>query len=207
MSSISINKVSAILITKEKKYPQIILKNIDSAGFGEVIIKTECRGIFSRYNEEPRFQDVYIQDDDCIAEISKIISEYDGKTITCGMTKHHLNFYSKSRICLIGHGAFFPWSLVSSLDDYRKKFGSDEDYNIEVDRIFTFLNFPQRRVETTPLELSSSFDSDRLSMRKGHYKNLEELEEKLIRFYCFSSVKESLTKRILLYCRFHFRKW
>jgi hypothetical protein len=207
MDPLTLNNVSAILITKEKEYPHEVLKNIQSVGFGEVIIIRECIGISPRYEIVPQFPDIYVQDDDCIPDIAKIFSEYDGHTIVCGMTDHHINTYNKSRICLIGHGAFFPQELIKSLEVYRNKFGRDSDYIIEADRIFTFLNFPQRRVETLVVEMPSSFASDRLSMRKEHYKNLSLLENKLTKFYYFSICNENLVVSSFRYGWFLLRRF
>jgi len=195
----TLNKVSAILITKEKEYPREVLRNVESAGFGEIIILNNCDGIFRRYEPTPAFPDIYVQDDDCIPDIEQIFSEYDGRVITCGMTEHHLKGYSKSRICLVGHGAFFPKKLIESIEVYRKQFGIDEDYIVETDRIFTFLNFPQRRVETKPLLLDSSYSKDRLSMKEDHYRNLSKLEKKLMKFYCLSLRSE---KRVICFARY-----
>jgi hypothetical protein len=202
MENGALNKVSAVLITKEKVYPEEVLVNIESAGFGEVIILTECEGVFRRFEIITRFPDIYVQDDDCIPDIMQIFSEYRGKIITCGMTDHHIKVYGKSRICLIGHGAFFPAKLIESLEAYRNKFDRDSDYMIETDRIFTFLNFPQNRVETNPEQLPSSFTNDRLSMRKDHYRNLSILEKKLMFFYCFSVNRENPFLRVLRYLVF-----
>jgi len=202
MISKSLDNVSAVLITKEAVYPGEVLRHIEAAGFGEIIIKKECDGIFHRFTGPTVFNDIYVQDDDCLPQIEKIFSEYTGAGITCGMTESHLKIYNKSRICLIGHGAFFPSVLRDSLDIYRHKFGEDEDFRIETDRIFTFLNFPQTRIETIPVQLESSFTPDRLSMRKDHYLNLDLLERKLFRFYCFNLSGKSMIRGQLEYLKF-----
>lgn len=202
MDALTLNNVSAILITKEEEYPIDVLRNIEAAGFGEIIILNKCEGIFRRYEAAPAFPHLFVQDDDCIPDIKQIFSEYDGELITCGMTKHHINNYSKSRICLIGHGAFFPVKLIDSLEVYRKQFGADTDYFFETDRIFTFLNFPQKRVETNPIQLDSSYRKDRLSMRTDHYMNLFWLEKKLMKFYSFSVSRENRFIKLVRYYYF-----
>lgn len=202
MDALTLNNVSAILITKEEEYPQDVLRNVEAAGFGEIIIINKCEGIYRRYEASPAFPDLYVQDDDCIPDIKQIFSEYNGELITCGMTKHHIKFYTKSRICLIGHGAFFPGKLIDSLEVYRKQFGADTDYFFETDRIFTFLNFPQKRVETKPIQLDSSYGKDRLSMRTDHFMNLFRLEKKLMRFYSFTVSREKRFIGLVRYCYF-----
>ena len=174
-----INAVSAILITKEKNYPERVLKHVESFGFGEILIYTECDGIYWRYLHVPLFKDVYVQDDDCIPHIDKIFEEYDGEVLTCGMTPHHNAFYADSKICLIGHGAFFPRKLIAVIEKYKQIFGMDNDYFIETDRIFTFFNFPQKRLSLSVIHLPSSYNNDRLSMRKDHFINLYKIEKKL----------------------------
>jgi hypothetical protein len=199
MNNIPRHLISAILITKEKVYPERVLKQIESFGFGEILIHTECDGIYWRYLKEPKYKDVYIQDDDCIPQIDRIFAEYDGELLTCGMTPGHIAFYRNSRICLIGNGAFFPWKRIRVLEQYVNKFGKDKDYLIETDRIFTFLNFPQKRLSLSLVQLPSSFNNDRLSLRKEHYSNLNSIERKLIGFYCFSVSRHNFIFKIILY--------
>lgn len=182
MKPIDLKHVSAILITKEAEYPQVVLNHIESFGFGEVIIKTNCDGIYKRFDEKPGFEHVYVQDDDCMTEINKIFNNYDGNLITCGNTHHHINYYKNNKICLIGHGAFFPWHCTGVIVRYIKKFGQDQDFLIETDRIFTFLNYPQKRVPVEVTHLPTATSADRLSMRQEHAANLLLVEEKLIRY-------------------------
>ena len=176
-----LQQVSAILITKEEHYPEVVLSHITSYGFGEIRILTHCDGIFWRFLKEPIYNNVYVQDDDCITPIETIFEGYDGDKITCGNTQHHIGFYANSKICLIGHGAFFPWHRVHVLEKYKTLFGFDSDYLIETDRIFTFLNYPQKRIPIEVNHLPSSYNSDRLSMRTAHAANLQAIEEKLIK--------------------------
>lgn len=206
MDTGSLKRVSAVLITKEVLYPQEVLKHVEAAGFGEVIVRTGCDGVYHRFAQKPVFPDVYVQDDDCLPQIDVIFNGYDGNLITCGMTSRHLKIYSKSRFCLIGHGAFFPAKLIDSLEIYRKTFGEDDDFRIEIDRIFTFLNYPQVRIQTEPVQLESSFSPGRLSMRKDHYFNLDMLERKLYRFYCFGLRDQNRITGFFTYIIFLLRK-
>ncbi|MBF0543026.1 MAG: hypothetical protein HQM08_01265 [Candidatus Riflebacteria bacterium] len=206
MKSLSINQVSAILITKEKEYPKQVLKHVESFGFGEILIQKESHGIYRRYIESPKFKDVYVQDDDCIPRIDQIFSQYDGEFITCGMTNHHIEAYRNSKICLVGHGAFFPWKRIDVIEKYKNNFGMDNDYLIETDRIFTFLNFPQNRIGLPLIQLVSSFSCDRLSMRKEHYKNLWEIEKKLNKFFYFSISRRPIFFNVLRYGLFIFSR-
>jgi hypothetical protein len=189
-----LNRVSAILITKEKRYPESVLKHVESFGFGEIQVNTECDGVYWRFQNKPRFKHVFVQDDDCTAPIDEIFRSYDGIHITCGSTPHHIEYYSNSRIFLIGHGAFFPWKLVKALKKYTNHFGFDDHYRIEIDRIFTFLNYPQIRIPVPVSLLPTSFQSDRLSMRKEHAANLIALEEKLVKWK-FGSDSNSLGQK------------
>jgi hypothetical protein len=191
-----LNRISAILITKEKQYPESVLKHVQSFGFGEIQVNTECDGVYWRFQKKPRFKHVFVQDDDCIAPIDEIFKSYDGIHITCGSTLHHIEYYSNSRIFLIGHGAFFPWRLVKVLKKYKTRFGLDDDYQIEIDRIFTFLNYPQIRIPVLVSLLPTSFQSDRLSMRKEHAANLMALEKKLIKWK-FGSVSTSVGQNFI----------
>ena len=201
MDTLSINRVSAILITKEKEYPATVISHVKSYGFGEIIILTECNGIYRRFLIEPKYRDIYVQDDDCLPPIDLIFKQYDGNTLTCGMSPHHISIYRHSRICLIGHGAFFPYDRIKVLEKYKLKFGTDENYHIETDRIFTFLNYPQKRVAVELTQLPSSFNEDRLSMRKEHYSDLYQIEKKLIKFYYLSRSDHNIFYNIVL-CKY-----
>lgn len=172
--------VSAVLITKESVYPERILESVRHIGFGEVIIRTNCTSVSERYDAiaKAKYDIVYIQDDDCIAPIKELLDRYDG-SITCAMTRHHLEFYKDSRICLLGWGAIFPKDTCLALDMYLDEFGEDYLFEREADRILTYANFPQNRLELPIINLENPDDTTRLSKQPEHYSNLLIIENRL----------------------------
>src|ERR1700753_1949500 len=114
-------KVSAILITKEKKYPKEVLESLSD--FDEIIVKTECPNILTRYELTLKAKNevIYVQDDDCIIDSQELFKYYNGQ-ITNAITQHHRDFYSKLGMTLIGFGAFFPKKMVD-FKKYTDKWG------------------------------------------------------------------------------------
>lgn len=135
-------KITAVLITREKEYP----KKIDTSWFDEVIIKTECPNIYTRYTEAEKAKNeiIYVQDDDCIVDYKELWKHYNG--LTAGITPHHFNAYQGSGVTLVGWGCFFPKSMLLNIQKYIDRYGKDEHLMREADRIFTFLNQPHNNV-------------------------------------------------------------
>lgn len=170
--------VTAVLITKLPEYPSEI--KID--GFGEVIVKTNSNSVYERYLQaEKASKDIiYFQDDDCIVDYRELFKHYDGR-ITNSLWGRD-QFYkdiSGGRITLVGWGAFFPKSMLVSLNKYTDKYGIDKYLLREADRIFTWLNYPHNTIKMPHTNLQSSILSDRLSSDPNHLDYLRETISRL----------------------------
>jgi hypothetical protein len=96
------------------------------------------------------------------------------------MKAQHLRAYACSRIALIGWGSIFPKSAIKVLDLYRAEHGEDFLYKRETERIMTWFNFPQNRLELPITDLPSAMAPDRLSMQPGHYDYIPMVEARCL---------------------------
>lgn len=172
--------ISAVLITKEKAYPQRVLQRLDTGFFDEIIIKTESANVFERYSQalEAKHDIIYVQDDDCFVNYQELFKHYNGQ-LTNAITPQHHRFYSEMKpggATLVGWGCFFPKSMLN-FDRYLNKFGKDEHLMREADRIFTFLNQPFNTIVMPHIDLPQT--QDRMSLQGNHYKSMAEAIEKI----------------------------
>ena len=169
--------VRAVLITREKEYPKEVYKSVSEL-FPNITVCVNCPSISTRYDiayNSPE-EHIYIQDDDCIAPMEELYKNYTGDMITCAMKKQHLEYYKDSQICLLGWGALFPRRIIKNMDKYIAMFGSIEPYKREADRIFSYLNYPQKRLE---LPIQDIKRSCAMSNEQNHYESLRSIEQKL----------------------------
>lgn len=137
-------KISAVLITREKKYPSIIMERLTLGFFDEILVHTECPNIYSRYllANQAKNEIIYFQDDDALVNYQNLFKHYNGR-ITNSITEGFKNFYDPLGCTLVGWGCFFPKSMLSVFDKYIAKYGDKDEHLLrEADRIFTFLNSP-----------------------------------------------------------------
>lgn len=170
-------KITAVLITKDKEYPQEVLDHVKSFGFDEIIIKTESPHVYQRYLEALKAKNdvIYVQDDDCISDIGEIYKHYDGK-LTNGISQHHYNYYQNG-ITLVGWGCFFPKEMIKNMKKYMDKYGEDFHLFREADRIFTYLNQPHNTIVMPHRDLPQV---NRMSTTDpNHYFYLSQALEKL----------------------------
>ena len=170
-------RATAILITKDNSYPQEVLSSLPD--FDEVLIYTNCPNIFGRYTLALKAKNdlIYVQDDDCIVEdIELLYAHYDG-TITNFMQGSHTELYRGTGITLIGWGAIFPKHLIE-FSRYTNRYGMDEHFLREADRVFTFLNQPQNTIFGTIKNLDSASDGSRMWRADDHFQRLEKIIQK-----------------------------
>lgn len=170
--------ISACLITKDPVYPPAILEALRPIGFGEILIETNCPSLHHRYQvaASASKEYVYVQDDDCLAPIPELLALPVDEGITCAMKPGHLAGYRNTRIALVGWGAIFPTPLLGVLDQYRTVYGEDALFQREADRIFTYLNFPQRRLALPIEDLPSAWAPDRMWREPTHAISLAQVE-------------------------------
>jgi len=171
-------KISCILITRHKEYPQMVLERLDLPGFfDEIIIVTECPSVYHRYLAAMKAKNeiIYVQDDDCMVNFQVLFSKYNGQ-ITNAMTKPFIEKYKDIDCTLIGWGAFFPKSMLSVFDRYISKYGVDAHLLREADRIFTSLNKPWNTINMPHEDLDQT--PDRMGYQPDHYTSMNEALEK-----------------------------
>lgn len=164
----SLPKISAILITRDKKYPKI---DIDFP-FDEVIIETECPYVRRRFElaGQARNDIIYVQDDDCEINVKELWKHYDGPT--CAITQHHRDYYRDTGVTLIGFGAFFPKKAMD-FSRWEESFG--EVPKQEADRVFTYLT-PFNEI-VMPIKMIDR--PVKMSDEPEHYNDLKKLIAKL----------------------------
>lgn len=168
-------KITAVLITTELEYPKIVLDRL--VGFDEIIIKTQCPNIYTRYLEAAKAKNdiIYVQDDDCFVNHQEIFKHYDGR-LTNSMTPHHTNSYAGSGMTLVGWGCYFPKKMLDVFQRYVDKYGEDFHLMREADRIFTYLNQPHNSLIMPHEDLNQTA---RMSHDPEHYNYMRQALEKL----------------------------
>ncbi len=173
--------ISCCLITKDKVYPQEILDEISKYPFGEVLILTECDTPFRKYElfEKAKFDSIYYQDDDAICPIKELLEQSKPGIINLAIKDTHFETYKDKRLTMgLGWGSIFDKSILKSLKKYTDKYGEDELFKRETERILTYLNFPQNRLVLPITNLPSAYAPDRLWRQPGHYDNILKVEER-----------------------------
>lgn len=177
---IEARNISACLITKDPTYPKVVMDWILPVPFGEILILTNCDSPHRKQElfAKAKHDFIYYQDDDCLAPIWEVLAAAEPDTITCAMKREHLRAYGHSRIALVGWGSVFPQRCIDTLDLYRSQYGEDFIFKRETERIMTYLNFPQKRLELPIIDLPSAYAPDRLSNQPDHYSYIPIVEER-----------------------------
>jgi hypothetical protein len=172
--------VSAVFITKDPVYPQVIVDRVMAIGFGECLFLTNCDSPHHKQTlfAKAKHDYLYYQDDDNLAPILELLSAARPDQITCAMKPSHLKSYANSRIALLGWGSIFPKRTIHVLDRYRAVYGEDHVYKRESERIMTWLSYPQTRLDLPIEDLPSAYAPDRLSMQPGHYDYITIVEQR-----------------------------
>jgi len=168
---------TAVLITKEREYPKEILGSLPA--FDEILVETECPSIHRRYELALKAKNdlVYVQDDDCITDVTKLFEAYNGH-LTNAMTPHHLEWYRDMGVTLVGFGCFFTKRMID-FSPYLDEYGINDLFLSQTDRVFTYLNQPHNSVVVGIKNLPSATAPDRMSTSPGHYENLNKICEQL----------------------------
>lgn len=180
-SKIDLSKISCVLLTKDAEYPKQILDEIAKYPFGEVLIGTNSPSPYFKHElfKRAKFDLIYYQDDDCIAPIKQLVEQSKPNMINVAMKPGHIESHKDSRATMgLGWGAIFPKSILSSLQKYTDKYGFDEVYQRETERILTYLNFPQNRLALPIEDLPSAWDENRLWRQPQHNEFKEIAEER-----------------------------
>ena len=114
---------------------------------------------------------IYVQDDDCIIDLTPLYEKYDGTKLINGMKDTHIGMYS-GKNSMVGWGTFFDKSWIKVLDKYINKYGKDDVLIRESDRIFTSL-LPRETIVIEVKDFPSATSIDALYNKPNHwaYKN------------------------------------
>ena len=175
------SNISACLITKDFVYPQEILEHVGSFPFGEILILTHSDSPYRKYElfAKAKFDYIYYQDDDAICPIDKLLDYAKPDMINVAMKQGHFDSYAKNMATMgLGWGSIFPKYMLASLERYKDKYGVDELFKRETERILTYLNYPQNRLVLPIVDLPSAMAEDRLWRQPGHYENIKIVDER-----------------------------
>lgn len=171
--------VTAVLITRDVEYPNIILERLICTDFfKDIIIVTECQSVYHRYlaAAKAETEHVFVLDDDALVNFQFLWSKYDKKRITNAMPLPFIEKYKNVGCTLVGWGCYFPKSMISVFDKYIAKYGIDQHLLREADRIFTHLNQPWNTVIQPHEDLNQT--QDRMGYQPEHYISMNEALEK-----------------------------
>ncbi len=162
--------VTAVLITREQEYPEILLERLTCTDFfKDIIIVAECPSVYHRYLAAKKAETKYIFviDDDAMVNFQVLWEKYDGR-LTNTMTLPFQKAYEPLECTLVGWGTYFPKEMLGVFDKYIEKYGVDQTLLREADRIFTYLNRPFNTIIMPHEDLFQH--QDRMSHDPDHFK-------------------------------------
>lgn len=148
-------KVTACLIVykRQRNLPKIIESLARWEFISEIIIRDNSRLDntinWGRYTSAMKAENdiIFTQDDDCVIDnlgeiYEKFLSEPD-KLCHSGIADYEKvipeNIYGTAQMAMVGWGAFFDRRWIPVLDKYLDKYGNDDCFKRETDRIFSIL--------------------------------------------------------------------
>ena len=179
--NINLAKVSCCLITKESVYPKEILDNVLEFPFGEVLILTNCDSPYRKHElfKKAKYDLIYYQDDDAICPIKELVDQSNPDMINVAMKADHFESYKNRRMTMgLGWGSIFPKSVLKALDKYTEKYGEDNVFKRDTEKLLTQLVYPQNRLQLTVLDLPSAYNPDRLWQQPEQIENMKIIEDR-----------------------------
>lgn len=176
--------VTACLITwKRQNIPRIIKELRKYEFINEILIrdneKAENVMVYGRYMLGMKAANdiIYTQDDDVLVHnIDEIYKAYDNRTLVYGTQAHMTpEYYGGRHLALMGWGSFFNREWIKILNKYVDKYGKDDCFYRETDRIFTMLLGNKHNPVVVEIEhLEGYNDENALCQQKDHldYKKL-----------------------------------
>jgi hypothetical protein len=177
-------KVSAVIVTKGDVDLGPI---VNSLLFDEIIVwdnsqREDDQKVFGRYlaAKQASNEIVYTQDDDCITDAAAIVKEYEDGKVVCNMPLAKREEYATlaPQVGLVGWGACFHRDLTDVLGSYLKRYGKDDLFLRECDRVFTQLN-ALKFVDVPVRNLPSAHLSNRMGNQPGHLRDLAEITKRV----------------------------
>ena len=183
-------KFTAVVVTRGDVDLGPVIESIQAADPDEIIIRKGWAGVYERWDAAAMAKHplVYVQDDDCIVDVRKVIYEYDPNRpglVHCNMPREHqLQYFSqdgqplKDGIALVGFGCVFSRDRVSVFSQYLRHFVLDDVTRSEADRIFTALN-AVRLIDVGVHHREFCSRDDRMWKRPNHGAMLKEVRRRI----------------------------
>ena len=179
--------LTAVLVTKGDRDISKVLASL--SGFDELIVWDNSKApkdvkVYGRFAGAmlARNNDIYIQDDDSIVPWHSLYESYTNipDLCLCNFPQHRRSEYAGSQIALLGWGTIFRKQLLRVFDPYLARYGVDELFYRECDRIFSFMchNFT-RFVDAGVHQLDYAFGKDRMGTEERHGADLKEIKRRL----------------------------
>lgn len=181
MKKIQVNQISACLITRDATYPHQVLESVVQYPFGEILILTNSDSPYRKYEliAKAKFDMIYYQDDDAIVPINELLEKSNPEMLNVAMKPGHFDVYKDRRLTMgMGHGAIFNRKILKSLKKYTDKYGEDDVFKREAERILTYLNYPQNRIILPIIDTAASADLNRLWRQPHHHEYVRIVEER-----------------------------
>lgn len=179
---IPFDRISACLITKDPVYPQAILDEVSKYPFEEVLILVNSDSPYNKHKlfEAAKYPYIYYQDDDAICPIKELRQLSHPEKLNIAMKPGHMEAYKNHRMTMgIGWGSIFPKTILKTLKKYTDKYGEDDIYKRETERVLTALNYNlQNRLSLPITDLPSAMAPDRLWQQPGHHESALLAEER-----------------------------
>ncbi len=178
---VDFSDITACLITREPEFPADVLAPITSAGFKRILIYPNCPAMSGRdvILREADTSWMFTCDDDSVPALD-ILKEYANPdyAISTVMSPDHIRWYADKLACLFNWGALISKDALLKVDLYRQVYGQDFLYHREYDRILSYLNYPQHRIEARVTDLPRSAGPGRVSSDPRHFEYLAEAESR-----------------------------
>ena len=177
--------ITAVLITWKRQHnlPAIIDSLLKEPLISEIIIRdnSKCKNImcYGRFTSAKKAKNnyIYTQDDDCIVKniggvIDSFIRQPDRISYS-GIDGYEEKIpdtiFGTKQLALLGWGSVFDRRWISVLDKYIAKYGKDECFYSETDRLFSLLlNKHHNFVAGGVTHLEGKDDENAMCQRPNH---------------------------------------
>ena len=174
--------ISAVLVTKGDVDMAPLLSTLP---FDDIVVwdnsKREDLKVLGRYAavKEAKYSTIYTQDDDCIVDAAMVAESYEAGRVVCNMPLAKRDEYRTLApgIALVGWGSCFDVECVGVLDRYMERYGIDELFKRECDRVFTALN-SITMIDVPFRHLPTAFGG-RMGDEGRHLEDLAEIQRRI----------------------------
>ena len=181
--------ITACLISwkRPQNIPKIVEKLLTYPFINEIIIQDNSKGenlkCYGRYISAKKAKNnfIYVQDDDWLVDVQPIYDTFikdKEKIAHTGELAYEENIlnniYGSAQMALFGWGTIFDKRWISALDKYIDKYGQDNCFYRETDRIFSILLNRHHNFVRTELQSLNDRDEHAMSAQDDHieYKQL-----------------------------------